>query len=79
LDIQPLTQDGPENGPECSTDEIKREAADVLGVSHTTVQNDLANELPENGNKVATDELGESAIVHAFPQMFLNRPSASAA
>jgi len=33
----------------------QRQAAKVLGVSHTTVQQDLADKLPENGNKVATE------------------------
>jgi hypothetical protein len=33
----------------------QRQAAAVLGVSHTTVQNDLANSLPEDGKEVATE------------------------
>jgi hypothetical protein len=33
----------------------QRAAAAALGVSHTTVQNDLAANLPENGNYLATD------------------------
>jgi hypothetical protein len=33
----------------------QREAAEALGVSHTTVQNDPAINLPESGNKLATD------------------------
>jgi hypothetical protein len=43
----------------------QRKAADALGVSHTTVQNDLASLLPNDGNKVATDrdERREAAII----------------
>jgi N6-adenosine-specific RNA methylase IME4 len=43
----------------------QRKAAEALGVTHTTVQNDLASLLPQGGNKVATDrdERREAAIV----------------
>jgi transposase len=34
----------------------QRDAAKLLGVSHTTTQNDVANNLPETGNEVATQE-----------------------
>lgn len=33
----------------------QRQAAKVLGVSHTTILNDVANNLPKGGKKVATD------------------------
>jgi hypothetical protein len=34
----------------------QRQAAKVLGVSHTAIQKDLATKLPNDGNKVATPE-----------------------
>lgn len=41
----------------------QRQAAKALGVSHTQIQNDLAENLPENGKKVATkaERRGERA------------------
>ena len=42
----------------------RREAAKVLGVSHTTVQNDLADSLPKTGKEVASEPDAEPQPVH---------------
>jgi N6-adenosine-specific RNA methylase IME4 len=55
----------------------QRAVAKVLGVTHTTIQNDVANNLPESGKKVATPAEPTEAALPENPAESAGHPPAS--